>query len=186
MEPVLGWYYSGFIARQMDIPEREIRRIVLESMPSFEIEVASGKPLVISEFGAGAKQGHHGEPHELWTEEYQARVYRQQLAMMANATTWRGLTPWILKDFRTPLRLLPGIQDGFNRKGVVSETGEKKQAFYVLRDFYREHDTPLTQVMRDLDLLSQQVRKSEHNLTGFSRKRYGFTGVYVTEQLTFL
>jgi len=134
----MGWYYSGFIARQMDIPEREIRRIVLESMPHFEIVVASGKPLIISECGAGAKQGLHGAEDELWTEEYQARVYRQQLAMLANAPAWRGITPWILKDFRAPLRLLPGIQDGFNRKGLVSETGEKKAAFAVLRDFYRD------------------------------------------------
>ena len=38
-----------------------------------------------------------------------------------------GTTPWILKDFRSPRRVLPGIQDFYNRKGLVSDKGEKKQ-----------------------------------------------------------
>jgi hypothetical protein len=44
----------------------------------------------------------------------------------------RGMSPWILMDFRSPRRQLPGIQDGFNRKGLISDQGEKKQAFYIL------------------------------------------------------
>jgi beta-glucuronidase len=43
-----------------------------------------------------------------------------------------------LMDFRSPRRLLPGIQDYYNRKGLVSNRGEHKQAFYVLQKFYRE------------------------------------------------
>ena len=34
------------------------------------------------------------------------------------------------------MRVLPGIQDGYNRKGLVSEEGEKKLAFDTLRSFY--------------------------------------------------
>ena len=49
-----------------------------------------------------------------------------------------GLTPWILMDFRGPGRTLPGVQDYHNRKGLISDRGERKQAFYVLQDFYRE------------------------------------------------
>ncbi len=48
----------------------------------------------------------------------------------------RGISPWILVDFRSPRRVLPKIQDGWNRKGLLSEKGEKKQAFYVLQDYY--------------------------------------------------
>ena len=50
------------------------------------------------------------------------------------------MTPWILKDFRTPLRVLPDVQDGYNRKGLVSEEGERKLAFGVLADWYRSLD----------------------------------------------
>ena len=34
--------------------------------------------------------------------------------------------------------MLPGIQDGYNRKGLVSEEGERKLAFETLREFYAE------------------------------------------------
>ena len=55
-----------------------------------------------------------------------------------------GLSPWILKDFRTPLRVLPDVQDSYNRKGLVSEEGERKLAFEVLQDYYRELGAPLS------------------------------------------
>lgn len=48
-----------------------------------------------------------------------------------------GISPWVLKDFRSARRLLPQTQDGFNRKGVISDRGERKQAFYVLQDYYK-------------------------------------------------
>jgi len=50
----------------------------------------------------------------------------------------RGISPWILTDFRSPRRLLPGIQDGFNRKGLYSDQGKKKLAFFVLQDYYKK------------------------------------------------
>jgi beta-glucuronidase len=50
----------------------------------------------------------------------------------------RGTTPWILMDFRSPRRPLPGIQDYWNRKGLISNRGERKKAFYVLQGWYRE------------------------------------------------
>jgi len=39
-------------------------------------------------------------------------------------------------DFRSPRRPLPGIQDYYNRKGLVSNTGQRKRAFSVLQNFY--------------------------------------------------
>ena len=51
----------------------------------------------------------------------------------------RGATPWVLMDFRSPVRQLPGIQDGFKRKGLVSDQGKKKAAFLVLEEAYKEN-----------------------------------------------
>ena len=132
----LGWYYSAFLSQAQKWPERRVREIVLGGMAGFRVEVPSGKPLVVSEFGAGAKQGRRGDALDVWSEDYQAHVYRQQLAMLSRVPALRGLSPWILKDFRTPIRWLPGVQDGWNRKGLVSETGERKLAFDVLREAY--------------------------------------------------
>lgn len=94
------------------------------------------KPLVMSEFGGGALQGYHGDELTRWTEEYQASVYRHQVEMLKRIPFLRGTAPWILTDFRSPRRALPGIQDYWNRKGLISDRGLKKQAFYILREFY--------------------------------------------------
>ena len=94
------------------------------------------KPVIISEFGGGAKYGFHGEKNERWTEEFQEYVYSKNLPMFDKIKELAGLTPWILKDFRSPRRVLSGIQDFYNMKGLVSDKGEKKKAFYVVKKFY--------------------------------------------------
>jgi len=100
--------------------------------------VPDNKPIIISEFGGDAKLGMHGGAGDRWTEEYQEEIYKHQLAALRKLPYVRGMSPWILKDFRSPHRQLPGIQDGYNRKGLISDTGERKKAFYVLQQFYRE------------------------------------------------
>jgi beta-glucuronidase len=101
-------------------------------------DVRYEKPLVFSELGGDAKAGHHGPADHRWTEEFQKDLYERQIRMMKNIHVWRGLSPWILTDFQSPRRPLPKIQDGYNRKGLVSDHGEKKLAFFVLQAFYRQ------------------------------------------------
>ena len=101
-------------------------------------ETTVEKPLVLSEFGAGALYGLRGDSLTRWTEDYQADLYREQIAMLRRVPFLRGMSPWILMDFRSPRRPLPGVQDWWNRKGLVSERGERKLAFDVLRRFYDE------------------------------------------------
>ena len=99
-------------------------------------EIGYNKPIFISEFGGDARQGLHGDKTQRWTEEYQADLYRQSLAMFDRIDGLVGFAPWILVDFRSPRRVLPGVQDGFNRKGLVSSDGVKKEAFSVLQKYY--------------------------------------------------
>ncbi len=96
------------------------------------------KPLIMSEFGAETPFASHGDENTPWTEEYQANVYRRQVAMFNRVPFLSGTSAWILMDFRCPRRFLSGIQDYYNRKGLLSDRGQKKQAFYVLRDYYLE------------------------------------------------
>ena len=91
---------------------------------------------IVSEFGGGAKYGYHGAKNQRWTEEFQENLYRENTAMLDKIDGLAGTTPWILKDFRSPRRVLPGIQDYYNRKGLYSDKGEKKLAFYVLKQWY--------------------------------------------------
>jgi len=99
-------------------------------------EIPYNKPVIISEFGGGAKAGYHGAKNQRWTEEFQENLYRENCAMLDKIDGLAGTTPWILKDFRSPRRVLPGVQDYYNRKGLFSDKGEKKLAFYVLKQWY--------------------------------------------------
>jgi beta-glucuronidase len=96
------------------------------------------KPVVVSEFGGDAKSGLYGEKNERWTEDYQEFLYIQNLKMIEKIPNISGLSPWILVDFRSPRRMLPDIQDGYNRKGLISNDGNKKKAFFVLQEFYNQ------------------------------------------------
>jgi beta-glucuronidase len=116
-----GWYYG----RPEDIDRQRW-------------STAYDKPLIISEFGGDAAYGHHGDATARWTEEYQASLFVHQLNMVNKIPHLAGLSPWVLMDFRSPRRPLPGIQDYFNRKGLLSNTGQRKQAFFVLQKFYRD------------------------------------------------
>jgi len=105
-----------------------------------EWNIKYNKPVMISEFGAGALQGFHGDINARFTEEYQEYLYQKNLAMISKIPQLRGLSPWILYDFRSPKRVLPVIQDGWNRKGLIGENGTKKKAFFVLLDFYKQKE----------------------------------------------
>jgi len=81
-------------------------------------------------------QGLRGNVDTRWTEDFQADVYRQQFPMLDEISFLRGVTPWLLRDFLSPRRFLPRYQDWYNRKGLISERGEKKQAFQLLQEYY--------------------------------------------------
>jgi len=104
--------------------------------PKMKWEIPYNKPVIVSEFGGGARYGYHGAKNQRWTEEFQENLYRENTAMLDKIEGLSGTTPWILKDFRSPRRVLPGIQDYYNRKGLVSDKGEKKKAFFVLKEWY--------------------------------------------------
>lgn len=97
------------------------------------------KPIIMSEFGAEAKYGNHGATSERWTEEQQVYVFQHQFVMLNKISQLRGITPWILMDFRSPTRNIPKLQDGYNRKGLISEDGKKKLAFGLFQKAYNEH-----------------------------------------------
>jgi beta-glucuronidase len=118
-----GWYTPDPLSKVPDIQWRSIYN----------------KPLIFSELGAGALAGYHdnpANPHK-FSEEFQADYYRATLKMVSKIPFLRGISPWILKDFRSPRRQHPIYQQGWNRKGLDSPTGIRKEAFGVLADYYR-------------------------------------------------
>jgi beta-glucuronidase len=107
-----------------------------EKADTIQWKTSLEKPVIISEFGGGALQNYHGDALTRWTEEFQAAVYEHNIKMLDKVDFIQGMTPWILKDFRSPRRPLPNIQDYWNRKGLISDEGEKKKAFYILKQYY--------------------------------------------------
>lgn len=110
----------------------------LDAIPNLRWSVPGDRPLILSEFGADALAGYRQDGMKKFSEEYQAEYYRKTLAMAERIPTLRGMSPWILKDFRSPRREHPVFQNGWNRKGLLSETGVRKEAFGVLADYYRK------------------------------------------------
>jgi beta-glucuronidase len=110
----------------------------LEDADRLQWKTAYNKPLIVSEFGADAVYGRHGDADARFTEEYQANLFEHQINMLKRIPALAGMSPWVLMDFRSPRRPLAGIQDFYNRKGLLSDRGQRKQAFYVLQRYYRE------------------------------------------------
>lgn len=116
----LGWYDPDF-----------------SKLPALMDNSRPDKPVIISEFGAGAVAGYRGRTDELFTEDMQAYVYEKQIEVISQVDYIRGMSPWILFDFRSPRRT-NRHQAGYNRKGLVdADRVRRKAAFSVLQAFYR-------------------------------------------------
>ena len=116
-----GWYTPDF-----------------EMLPSLMKNSDPDKPVIITEFGADAMRGNTGDPAQKGTEEYQAHIYELQLETLLKIDYIKGISPWILYDFRCPRRT-SAIQKYYNRKGLLDETKTyRKPAFYVLQKYYKK------------------------------------------------
>lgn len=94
-----------------------------------------GKPLILAEVGIDAVKGETGFDYgEARQADYHARVQKLVADTVADGTL-QGVTPFVLNDFATPIKL-GRYQQGYNRKGLVTETLEPKQAFAAVRDGY--------------------------------------------------
>lgn len=78
--------------------------------------VALDKPLIFSEFGGEALYGQSGDSTvtSSWSEEYQEKLYKDNLEMFKYIPNLAGISPWILFDFRSPYRFHPTNQEVWN------------------------------------------------------------------------
>jgi len=44
-----------------------------------------------------------------------------------------------LVDYKSPGRMHPVYQKGYNRKGLLSEKGDKKKAWYIMKKYYEKN-----------------------------------------------
>ncbi len=100
------------------------------------------KPLIISEFGGGGLYGSNGDQNNLsgFSEERQEKIYKDDIASFERIPNLCGTAPWILFDFRSPRRPNLTYQQGWNRKGLLSPFGDRKLAWFVMKDFYTKKE----------------------------------------------
>lgn len=97
------------------------------------------KPVFISEFGGEALYGSNDGPTDeaaYWTEGYQEQIYINQVEMFNTVPNLCGVCPWLLFDYRSLGRMNQVYQKGYNRKGLLSEHGDKKKAWYVMKKYF--------------------------------------------------
>jgi beta-glucuronidase len=96
------------------------------------------KPMIITEFGGESvhKSIDTAVKASAWSEEYVAGIYRDQISMFRHIPFLQGVCPWILADFRSPSRMQSTYQKGWNRKGLLSDQGYKKKAWYTMKEYY--------------------------------------------------
>ncbi len=100
------------------------------------------KPVFISEFGGEALAGSNDGPSDeaaYWTEGYQEQIYMNQVEMFRTIPNLCGVCPWLLFDYRSLSRMNQLYQNGYNRKGLISENGEKKKSWYIMQKYFREN-----------------------------------------------
>jgi len=109
-----------------------------EKPEEMRIEIAPDRPFIYSEFGSEAMYGQDGDANKAWSwgELHQEKLYKDHVTMFANIANLRGVAPWVMVDFKSPYRLHQTQQNYWNRKGVISDKGLYKKAWYVLYDYY--------------------------------------------------
>ncbi|OLQ86097.1 glycosyl hydrolase family 2 [Vibrio panuliri] len=95
-----------------------------------------GKPVVISETGADGFIGEGAPKTGFFSEAYMTEVYQKQIEYLERLDYIKGISPWILYEFRVERRQNM-FQKGWNRKGLISnDKFTKKASFHLLADFY--------------------------------------------------
>lgn len=100
-----------------------------------------GKPLLISECGAGAVYGNRGFSEVKWTEDRQAVILKELLHKYCSDKTLSGVIIWQYSDCR--------VDDGFfaqrpntrNNKGIVDVYRQPKLAYYTVCEQFKKINT---------------------------------------------
>lgn len=117
-----GWYtHQGDIVGGTAVLEAELE----------QINERQGKPIMLTEFGCDTTAGHHAEPPEMFSEEYQADFLESYLAMMDTKPYVAGQHVWNLTDFKTGQGVLR--PNSLNQKGVLTRDRRPKLAAHRLR-----------------------------------------------------
>jgi beta-glucuronidase len=123
----LGWYTQG---GNLD------EALSLLSAELDALHEKFGKPILLAEFGADAISGHHAQPPEMFSEEYQAELLVRYIELLRQKPYVIGEHIWNLCDFKTS----QGITrvSALNHKGVFTRDRRPKLAAQRIRALWCE------------------------------------------------
>ena len=119
------WYH--------DTPVEESCRKLIDFIEGTE---GAGKPILISEIGAGGIYGYRSNNFDKWTEEYQAKAIREQITAVLENKRLSGVILWQYADCRVTKNWFHFRPKNQNNKGVVDAYRREKLACQVVRELY--------------------------------------------------
>ena len=99
---------------------------------------AAGKPVILSEFGAGALYGYRDPAHPKWSEEYQCDLLDASLEVYLNHPSVSGVAIWQFCDIRICDGWWNGRPRTMNNKGVVDEFRRPKLSYPLVKRKFME------------------------------------------------
>ena len=99
----------------------------------------NGKPFMITETGAGGIYGVHTPYDEKWTEEYQAKVVKEQISTILANENCCGVYIWQFCDVRVSREWFHVRPRCMNNKGIVDEYRRKKLAYKEVKEIFEEY-----------------------------------------------
>lgn len=124
-----GWYGGHDI-------EKEGGEIITKIMKHLRETGNDNKPLIISEFGAGAVFGERSFYDAKWTEQYQVELLERLIPKFFAEDAVQGLIIWQYCDVRSSFELELTRPRNFNNKGLVDEYRRPKAAYYAVKKIY--------------------------------------------------
>lgn len=98
----------------------------------------AGKPIIVSEIGAGAIYGYHDPLGESkWSEERQCAILREQISAVLADPDVCGLFLWQFADVRVDEEWFMQRPRTYNNKGVVDELRRPKLAYQTVKALFR-------------------------------------------------
>lgn len=97
----------------------------------------AGKPVIVSEFGAGAVYGYRDRGRRKWSEERQADLIRENLEVYREDHRLTGVFIWQFADCKvTEEEWFKTRPRSYNNKGVVDEYRRPKEAYEVVKELF--------------------------------------------------
>ena len=122
--------YNGWYTQCGDLDEGAAKL----SADLDKIHEAFKKPMIVTEFGADAIAGHHAQPPEMFSEEYQAEMITRYHNLFKTKPYIVGEHVWNLCDFKTAQAV--HRPNSMNHKGVFTRTRQPKLAAHKLRELW--------------------------------------------------